>query len=504
MSCHKQHPLSGLSVPKGAVRLFALAVLPLALALVFAVAPQSARSKPLVTGVSYIDEEGPTSFDRVRRSGVRMVHIWLLWHKVAPAIEPASWDPKNPADQNYDWSWLDQWVSDATEAGLEPVLQIHGTPAWAQGCTTRPGIGVSPAAPCNPAPAKLADFAQAASRRYSGSFGGLPRVKFWQVLNEPNLLLFFGPQFNANGSPAAPSLYRELLAATYPAIKSGNPGNMVIGGGLAPNGVPNYGIAPLDFARRLFCMNRSNKPIRSTNKCRGGVKLDIFDMHPYTSGGPTHKAFGEDNVQMGDLGKLTSVLRAAERANRISGVKSSTPLWITEMSWDSSPPDPGGVPMSILTRWTAEALYRSWKVGVSKFFWFSLRDQAPGDLPWSDTLQSGLYFRGDSIEQDRPKRSLKAFRFPLVAYSKKGKGGVYYWGKTPNSKSGRVVIQFKTGGGWRRIEVGRARAGGVFAAFVKSKAASHKRGFVRAIYRKEKSVPFDLKPVKDFFQRPFG
>ena len=36
-------------------------------------------------------------------------------------------------------------------------------------------------------------------------------------------------------------------------------------------------------------------------------------MHPYTSGGPTHQAFGADNIQIGDLDKLTRLLARQTR-----------------------------------------------------------------------------------------------------------------------------------------------------------------------------------------------
>jgi len=347
----------------------------------------------------------------------------------------------------------------------------------------------------------LADFAKAAAERYSGTFGGLPRVKYWQILNEPNLAIFFNPQFNKAGKPASPRLYRNILKKAYPAVKAGHQGNVVIAAGLAPFGQES-GLAPLDFARRLFCLDKRNRPLRPAGPCAGGVKLDAFDMHPYTEGSPDRKSQVPGNVQMGNLGELKSLLAAADRAKRIDGAKKRTPLWITEMSWDSKPSDPGGLPMRILTRWTAEAINRAWRAGVSKFFWYSLRDASCGGIPCKFTTQSGLYFRGDSIEADRPKRSLKAFRFPVVAYSKRR--GATYWGRTPTSERGRVILQFRRGGGWRQVGRARANGNGIFRGFIRSKSLTRKRGQIRAVHQGESSVPFSLKPVKDFYQRVFG
>ena len=51
------------------------------------------------------------------------------------------------------------------------------------------------------------DFATAAAGRFSGSFGGHPRVRYWGVWNEPNLSTFLQPQYRG-GRPYSPLLYR--------------------------------------------------------------------------------------------------------------------------------------------------------------------------------------------------------------------------------------------------------------------------------------------------------
>jgi hypothetical protein len=225
-------------------------------------------------------------------------------------------------------------------------------------------------------------------------------------------------------------------------------------------------------------------------------------MHPYTTGGPNHRG-KVDDVQLGDLHKLQQLIRAADQAGRIKNGFRNTPLWLTEMSWDSKPPDPGGLPLPILARWTAEALFRASQAGVSRFFWFSLRDfKRDESQPFSETLESGLYFRGETIAEDRPKPHMYAFRFPFVAYSKRD--GFYFWGRTPNSRGGRVLIQVRKGGGWRAAEVVRADRHGIFEGSAAGFYGRKKRGTVRAVYRRERSVPFSLKPVRDFWQPPFG
>jgi hypothetical protein len=459
-----------------------------------AIAAQAAV-RPLTTGVSYVYDAEPSAFENVKRAGAQMTLRPLRWGEIAPAGQPASWQPENPADPHYDWEPFDLWVKEAVAAGLTPVLQVRGAPHWAQRC---PGEFD---APCNIDPAALAAFATAAAQRYSGHFDGLPRVQYWQGLNEPNLSLFFNPQYEGD-KPVSPSLYRTLINSFYAAVKAVDPTNLVIAAGLGPIAVPKYTIGPMRFARLLLCMHGHNHPRPDAGDCEGGVHFDIFDIHPYTTGGPTHEG-GINDVELGDLAKLQTLLAAADRAGRIVGSYEHTPLWIVEFSWDSDPPDPGGLPMKIETRWTAEALFRAWSAGVDTFFWYSLRDAAPEPkLPFSETLQSGLYFRGATPAQDQPKEVLFAYRFPFVAYPTAK--GLSFWGRTPSSSPGRVAIQVWNGSRWRTVEVTRADEAGIFRGLSPRRYGRNKRGAARAVFQGGPSVLFSMKPVPDFSHPPFG
>jgi len=255
------------------------------------------------------------------------------------------------------------------------------------------------------------------------------------------------------------------------------------------------------FARQLLCMEGRRDPRPTRGNCEGGVRFDIFDVHPYTTGGPMHEG-GIDDVELGDLDKLMQLIDAADRAGRIKGKFKRTPVWITEFSWDSKPPDPGGLPMRILTRWTSIAMYQAWKAGITHFFWYSLRDFPAVDGKYDETVQSGLYLRGETIEQDRPKKVLAAFRFPFVAFAEGD--GLVFWGRTPSSDSGRVAIEVKGHSGWRAIGSGRATGSGVFHGTVAGNFERKRRGFVRARFKGQGSLPFSLREVKDFPQPPFG
>jgi hypothetical protein len=481
-----------------------LALLPLAALLLALLAlPTIASARPFETGISGIGDYSPLSFERTRGAGASFVRLVLNWPAVAPDSQPASWDPTDPADPHYDWSFIDTGVTEAARAGLNPVLLVDGAPTWAQRCTSPPGLQLTEM--CDPDPAALAAFATAAARRYSGSFGGLPRVQYWGAVNEPNLTLFFYPQFDTAGKGLSAGLYRDLVNSFYGAIKAVDPADLVIAGGLGPTELKGYNIGPMRFTRELLCMKGTTKP-KPAKGCAGAVHFDIFDIHPYSTGGPTHQGQPND-VQIGDLPRLQTLLKAADKAGHIQGQFKRTPLWITEFSWDSNPPDPGGLPMSILTQWTAEAMHEAWAAGVTRFFWYSLRDEPLGSGgAGSFTVQSGLYFRADNMANDQPKEVLGTFRFPFVAFPRKSKkkGGLEFWGRTPNSQPGRVLIQAVRGGQWKQIGKANAENGGVFSGLLKKRYGRDKKGYVRAVFEGRESVPFPMKRVGDFRHPPFG
>jgi hypothetical protein len=464
-------------------------------------APAAASAKnlpPLETGVSYVYGNEPIEFEHVLAAGAKLALKPLRWWEVAPENLPANWNPTNPADPNYDWSFYDTWVRNAVVAGLTPVLQVRGIPPWAQECPVPGPVDT----PCKPSPAKLEDFAKAVAAHFNGSVPGVPRVTYLQGLNEPNLSLFFTPQYEGDKA-VSPILYRRLINSFYNGVKSVMPSDVVIAAGLGPIAVPKYTIGPMKFARDMLCMTGRAHPKKiKGDSCEGGVHFDVFDIHPYTTGGPTHEG-GPDDVELGDIAKLQALLRAADKAGRIqSNLHKKTPLWITELSWDSKPPDPGGLSMKIAKQWISEALYRTWKAGVRNFFWFSIVDFEPQGLPFPQSTESGLYFWAPTVAAQQPKPIIASFRFPFLAFAESD--GLFVWGRTSVYKGGKVAIQVMRGGKYKTLKVIRAGSNGMFSTTLASHYGANKKGAVRAVYAGETSVPFPMKPVGDFIQPPFG
>lgn len=458
-----------------------------------------AAPNSFTTGITVPDPSTshPLGYTRSKAAGAKYTRVIIYWSHVAPKEEPENWSPADPDDPNYNWTAFDTQLINATAAGLTPMVQIYLAPPWAEHCEApgEPGI-------CNPDPAAFRQFTAAAVKRYSGQYPGIPKVRFWEPWNEPNLHIFFKPQRNGNQRPS-PGLYRTLLNRFANVVKTQDPNNIVIGGGLAPLG-GTASTHPLDFMRRLLCMQGRVKPKRKPG-CNAAARFDIWATNPYTTGSPTKSAIHRDDVQMGDLSEVATLIKAAKRAGKIKSRFANIRLWVTEFSYDSAPPDPGGLKMSILNRWTAEAMFRSWKAGFDTFYWLAIRDwhRAEG-LPFSQTYESGLWFRGETIEEDRPKAVLRVFRAPFVAI--RNKRGITVWGRTLNSKQGNVVIRFgqRRNRVNRRIRVLKANRVGMFRAFIRTNVGRNKRGFMTATSRGFRSVPYSLKPQRNFYQPPFG
>jgi hypothetical protein len=327
---------------------------------------------------------------------------------------------------------------------------------------------------------------------------GLPRVRYWQLWNEPNLNTNLEPQF-AGQRPVSPGIYRGMVNAFTKAVKGVSASNVVIVGGLAPYGIQAKGeplndvlsVAPLRFMRELLCVAAGPNP-RAT--CNTKVAFDAFAVHPYTWGDPTHTAYSPDDVAMGDLPEVNALLATAWRLGRIKAT-SPPKLWVTEIGWDTNPPDANAVPMKLQTRWTSEALYRMWVEGVQVITWFQIRDDTDGPF------QSGLYFSGPTIAEDRPKPTLTAFRFPFVAFPQAE--GTLVWGRVPESDARAVVIERKTGSGWRQVARLQSNRAGIFEQVL---PLTEKRGYLRARLAgaSARSLPFGLADVPDRRISPFG
>lgn len=398
---------------------------------------------------------------RAKEAGAQWWRVQLTWLRVAPSEPPDASTARNPGWSGYDWTQMDRVVRAAHAAGLRVLPYTRKAPSWAEGSNRPPASRFVPEGTWRPSPSKLGDFATALAKRYSGDFpdpltpgANLPRVKWFQAWNEPNLYTDLTPQWKRSDGrwrPASPDHYRKMANEFYEGIRRGDRSARVVSAGTGPFGDLNEGdprMPPVKFWRELLCIRDGKKP--KARKCGKSVRFDAIAHHPYPIGPPRRKARNDDDAVVPDLGKISRLLAPARRGKTLRPNR-NTPLWATEYAWESSP-DPDGVSLADQALYLEGSLYVLWRQGVDAIMWWQMRDEEPRPA-FNATFQSGIFLRGSTVAEDEPKPSYTAFRFPFTAYRS---GGVArLWGKTPGDRS--VTIQARQGGRW--VTAARLRAG---------------------------------------------
>jgi hypothetical protein len=422
---------------------------------------------------------------RAREAGADLVLLGVDWSAIAPRAPDPGFDAADPADPAYDWAALDAAVRGAAAQGLAPVLDVQVAPAWAEG-PGRPSAEVAPPGTWKPSARALGAFAAALAARYDGASpdpsgagaGPLPRVRWFQVWAEQNLSQHLNPLWEG-GRLVGPAHYRRMLDAAYAAIHAASPGARTIVGGLAPYGDAFPGgdrVPPVWFWRSLLCLRGARL---RTLPCPDPARFDVAAHNPIDVWGPRRGALSPLDVSVPDISRLRAIVRRAVATRRALPARPK-PFWATELWWDSSPPDPRGVPLRRQARFLGEAAYELWRQGVSAMIWWFLRDQAPGSEGFAATQQSGLLYRDGAA-----KPAYREFRFPFVARREAG-GGALLWGRAP--APGPVALERRRAGGWAPLA--RAVAGPSRVFLVRIAVAGRLRA--RARQGGEASLPASL------------
>lgn len=301
--------------------------------------------------------------DAVRAANATIVRTLVEWRSVAPT-RPAN--AANGFDPSYRFADLDELVRNAQERGMEVLMTIWGSPAWANG-------GKGPMY----LPTRMADFqnfTRALASRYSGRTAGYPFVRFYGIWNESNLGNFLAPQFNAAGKIVSPAAYAKLAAAGYAGIKAGSPRALVAIGETSSNGKDKRragatdSVTPGTFAKLLA---QANKRLR----------FDAWAQHPYpvpVNQGPAQKV-RYPNVAFSTLPQFERDL------DRWFG-RRNIPIWITEYGNETKPGEPKGVTEAQQAAYVPQAIALAKKdPRIAMFVWFVFRDSSGS--PW----QSGVY-----------------------------------------------------------------------------------------------------------------
>jgi hypothetical protein len=340
----------------------------------------------------------PERVARLRATGVQIVRFSLQWDQIAKAQPAAATDPNDPA---YTWDGWDAVVQELHQQGLNTLLDIVGSPAWANGGRS--------AAYAPTSGGSIAAFATAAATRYSW-------VRRWTIWNEPNQRRWL--------IPTSPAVYvSRLLNPAYAALHKTIRGVQVGGGVTAPRGGVG-GMSPIAWIRGMSS---------------AGARLDAYAHNPYpldpkretpTAGGCTQQQCL--TLTMATLPRLLTEVQRAFGAKRI---------WLTEYGYQTNPPDPAlGVPLVEQAQYESEAAMRAYLARrVDILIHFLYRDE-----PSIARFQSGLLFVNDT-----PKPSYTAFELPLAERSRSG-ARVTLWGQLRVAEAGPVRLEVLRGG-WKAL-----------------------------------------------------
>jgi hypothetical protein len=354
---------------------------------------------------------------------------------------------------------LDRGIARIRAAGLEPLLTIHEK---------------GPGFPAEPSPAAFAAFARQVASRYAGS------VRMYTIGNEPNQGTFLTPQ-RKGGRPYSPHLYRRLVNAAYPAIKSADPSSFVLIGVMAPIGGTSPGansVAPLLFLREMACVDRALRPVRTGN-CAGfqPARGDGFAYHPYSIRyrlAPFQRNTFPDLANTGDIDKLFRILDPVTRAGRISKAGGGLfGVYFTEYGYETRPTDPRfGFPPEVQSRYLQEAAYIAWRTPrvkmMNQYLYFDDPDlfQAGSNV----TFQTGLVYRGGN-----PKAALGSFPKPFYVDTRRpfSIARARIWGQVrPGGATSVTIEQSPNGSTWSALGTARTNFRGYF-----SRIGPVRRGF---------------------------
>lgn len=136
-----------------------------------------------------------------------------------------------------------------------------------------------------------------------------PQINDVVIWNEPNLSGFWWPQFDADGTSAAPASYERLLARCYDVLHDARPSINVIApatslwGNDNPLARDNVSHSPVNFVREL------GRAYRASGRQR--PIFDTFGHHPHPGDASERpwKTHDATQISEGDVNKLIDVLR---------------------------------------------------------------------------------------------------------------------------------------------------------------------------------------------------
>lgn len=310
-----------------------------------------------------------------RQAGYRAIVLSAVWTPPLEAPPPA------------ELKALEAATAAAATNGIRPIVAVYSFSS------------VTPTSP--EARAQFAAYAASIPR-------ALPAVRDIIVGNEPNLNLFWLPQFGPDGSDVAAASYLELLAVSYDALKEVSPDVNVIGGSLSARGSDDP-----DGSRPTHSPTRFIEDLGSRYRTSGRDRpvMDMFSIHPYPENSsipPTFEHPHSTSIGLADYDKLVASLGAAFDGTAQPGAK--LPIAYGEYGLQTAIPaaksarytgaeQPTTKPIDEPTQAAAYAeaiMLAACQPNVRMLLFFHVSDE-----PQLERLQTGVFYADDT-----PKSSL--------------------------------------------------------------------------------------------------
>jgi hypothetical protein len=344
--------------------------------------------------------------------GVKALRVELYWYDVAPSPKSASrphFDATNPA--SYNWGAYDWLLAKAKELNWPVLLTVTSpVPRWATSNHKAPYV-------TRPDNLDFEQFMTAVARHFGSE------VSIYSIWNEPNHPAFLQPQFNSNGTPASPRIYRGLYQAGYAGLQAAGIAHPhVLLGETAPTGYETvnvrkegsgallHDVAPLAFLRGALCLNSHYKKSASC----GPLAAAGYAHHAYTEAtSPYYVPPERDDVMIGALSRLS---RALDLAASAGAIPAHLPIYLTEFGVQSKPNKYLGVPVAQQAEYDAISEHIAYSnPRVAAFSQYLLKDDPLGGAPGAGVHGGTIGFQtGLEYVNGSPKPLYFGWPLPLT------------------------------------------------------------------------------------------
>ena len=304
--------------------------------------------------------DAQANIDAAAATGASIIHTTANWATIAPTRPTDASDGDDPA---YHLTDLDDLVANASRAGMRVMINVTGTPKWANGGHTPNYLPKSSST--------FVTFVRMLATRYNGN-DGHGSVSLWSIWNEPNLQQFLYPQY-VGKKIVSPARYGALFKVAYAAIKSASPLSKVAIGETSAQGRDklikgaSQTVSPGTFAKLLAKVK--------------GLKFDAWAHHPYPTA-RTAKPLEKvryPNVTLSTLPTFEKDLKTYFHR--------TVPIWITEYGHETKPAQPKGISTSLQASYAKQALTIARNdPDVQMFIWFTFRDSSGN--PWKSGVEN--------------------------------------------------------------------------------------------------------------------